>query len=112
MTSYADFYRQSIDDRDTFWAEQAKLIDWQTQPEQICDYNNPPFARWFVGGTTNLCHNAIDRHLKDRQIKPRWSPSRPKPTLSALTALPSCIWKCSAWRHPCCRWASKRAIAY
>ena len=53
MTSYADFYRQSIDDRDTFWAEQAKLIDWQTQPEQICDYNNPPFARWFVGGTTN-----------------------------------------------------------
>ena len=66
MTSYADFYRQSIDDRDTFWAEQAKLIDWQTQPEQICDYNNPPFARWFVGGTTNLCHNAIDRHLKDR----------------------------------------------
>ncbi len=66
MTSYADFYRQSIDDRDTFWAEQAKLIEWQTQPEQICDYNNPPFARWFVGGTTNLCHNAIDRHLKDR----------------------------------------------
>ena len=66
MTSYADFYRQSIDQRDTFWAEQAKLIDWQTQPEQICDYNNPPFARWFVGGTTNLCHNAIDRHLKDR----------------------------------------------
>ena len=66
MTSYADFYRQSIDQRDIFWAEQAKLIDWQTQPEQICDYNNPPFARWFVGGTTNLCHNAIDRHLKDR----------------------------------------------
>ncbi|WP_027995090.1 propionate--CoA ligase [Simplicispira psychrophila] len=66
MTSYADFYRQSIDQRDTFWAEQAKLIDWHTPPEQICDYNNPPFARWFVGGTTNLCHNAIDRHLKDR----------------------------------------------
>ena len=66
MTSYADFYRQSIDQRDTFWAEQAQLIDWQTPPEQICDYNNPPFARWFVGGTTNLCHNAIDRHLKDR----------------------------------------------
>ena len=66
MTSYADFYRQSIDQRDVFWAEQAKLIDWHTQPEQICDYNNPPFARWFVGGTTNLCHNAIDRHLTDR----------------------------------------------
>ena len=66
MTSYADFYRQSIDQRDTFWAEQAKLIEWHTPPEQICDYHNPPFARWFVGGTTNLCHNSIDRHLKDR----------------------------------------------
>ena len=66
MTAYADFYRRSIDDRDGFWAQEAQRIDWQTPPEQICDYNNPPFARWFVGGTTNLCHNAVDRHLKDR----------------------------------------------
>ncbi len=66
MTSYADFYQRSLTDRNAFWAEQAKLIDWQTQPQQICDYSNPPFAKWFVGGTTNLCHNAIDRHLKDR----------------------------------------------
>jgi propionyl-CoA synthetase len=35
-------------------------------PQQVCDYSNPPFARWFAGGTTNLCHNAVDRHLKDR----------------------------------------------
>ncbi|WP_348703767.1 AMP-binding protein, partial [Acidovorax soli] len=70
MPSYADFYRQSIDQRDTFWAEQAQLIDWQTPPRQICDYSNPPFAKWFVGGTTNLCHNAIDRHLKDRASQP------------------------------------------
>ena len=66
MTNYADFHRRSIADRDGFWAEQAKLVDWQTPPQQICDYSNPPFARWFVGGTTNLCHNAVDRHLKDR----------------------------------------------
>lgn len=66
MTSYADFYRRSIEDRDAFWAEQAKLIVWQTPPTQVCDYSQPPFARWFVGGTTNLCHNAVDRHLKDR----------------------------------------------
>ena len=70
MSSYADFYRQSIDERDTFWAEQAKLIDWHTPPEQICDYSNPPFARWFVGGTTNLCHNAVDRHLQERPNQP------------------------------------------
>ncbi len=66
MTSYADFHRRSLTERDAFWAEQAQLVDWKTQPQQICDYSNPPFAKWFVGGTTNLCHNAIDRHLKDR----------------------------------------------
>ncbi len=70
MTRYADFYRRSIDDRDAFWAEQARLIDWQTPPQTICDYSNPPFAQWFAGGTTNLCHNAVDRHLKDRADQP------------------------------------------
>ncbi|MBE2262167.1 MAG: propionate--CoA ligase [Burkholderiaceae bacterium] len=66
MTDYADFHRRSIEDRDGFWGEQAQLVDWQTPPQQVCDYSNPPFAKWFVGGTTNLCHNAVDRHLKDR----------------------------------------------
>ncbi|MCZ2405258.1 MAG: propionate--CoA ligase [Burkholderiales bacterium] len=66
MSSYAAFYRQSIDERDAFWAEQARRIDWHTPPQTICDYSNPPFARWFAGGTTNLCHNAVDRHLAAR----------------------------------------------
>ena len=64
--SYDAFHRRSIEDRDAFWAEQAQLIEWQTPPAQICDYSNPPFARWFAGGTTNLCHNAVDRHLASR----------------------------------------------
>ena len=67
---YADFYRRSIEDRDAFWAEQAKLIDWQTPPQQICDNSNPPFTRWFAGGKTNLCHNAVDRHLRERGAQP------------------------------------------
>jgi len=66
QTGYADFYRRSIDDRDAFWAEQAALIDWKTPFAQVCDYGRPPFARWFVGGSTNLCHNAVDRHLAAR----------------------------------------------
>ncbi|MBS0392707.1 MAG: propionate--CoA ligase [Proteobacteria bacterium] len=65
-TAYADFYRRSIDERDAFWAEQARLIDWHQPPQVVCDYSNPPFARWFAGGTTNLCHNAVDRHLAAR----------------------------------------------
>jgi len=66
MSDYPAFHRRSINDRGAFWAEQAKRIDWHTPPKTICDYSNPPFARWFEGGTTNLCHNAVDRHLKDR----------------------------------------------
>ena len=70
MTRYADYHRRSIEDRDAFWAEQAKLVDWKVEPKQICDYSNPPFAKWFIGGQTNLCHNALDRHAAahpDRQ---------------------------------------------
>ena len=63
MTRFADFHRRSLTDRDGFWAEQAALIDWHRPFDQVCDYSNPPFARWFVGGQTNLCHNAVDRHL-------------------------------------------------
>jgi len=64
--NYADFHRRSLEDRDAFWTEQAKAIDWHTPFTQVCDYSHPPFAKWFVGGTTNLCHNAVDRHLAAR----------------------------------------------
>jgi propionyl-CoA synthetase len=64
--SYADFYRRSIEDRDAFWTEEAQRIDWKQPFQRVCNYDNPPFARWFEGGLTNLCHNAVDRHLKDR----------------------------------------------
>jgi propionyl-CoA synthetase len=66
MTRYADFHRRSLVERDAFWSEQAALIDWHRPFDTVCDYSNPPFARWFVGGQTNLCHNAVDRHLNDR----------------------------------------------
>ncbi|MBK6906916.1 MAG: propionate--CoA ligase [Rhodocyclaceae bacterium] len=66
MGKYADFHRHSIEQRDQFWSQEAKLIDWQTPPTSVCDYSRPPFAKWFSGGTTNLCHNAIDRHAATR----------------------------------------------
>jgi propionyl-CoA synthetase len=68
--AYADFYRRSLAERDAFWLEQAGLVDWHTPPRQGCDYRDPPFARWFAGGTTNLCHNAVDRHLAARRDAP------------------------------------------
>ena len=65
-TTYADFYRQSIDQPDAFWSEQATLIDWFKPFTRVCNYDKPPFVHWYEGGQTNLCHNAVDRHLKDR----------------------------------------------
>ena len=66
MSSYRDFHRRSLADRADFWREEAALIDWQTPFDEVLDYAKPPFARWFVGGRTNLCHNAVDRHLATR----------------------------------------------
>jgi propionyl-CoA synthetase len=62
-TTLTAVHRCSIDDRAGFWAEQAGLIDWHQPFSQVLDDSRLPFARWFVGGQTNLCHNAVDRHL-------------------------------------------------
>ncbi|WP_301549856.1 propionate--CoA ligase [Caballeronia sp. NK8] len=66
MPTYREAYRRSIEEPEAFWAEQARRIHWQTPFDQVLDRSRPPFARWFVGGRTNLCHNAVDRHLASR----------------------------------------------
>ena len=66
MTTYKDFHARSLAERDAFWRGEAASIDWQTPFTSVLDYSKPPFAKWFVGGRTNLCHNAIDRHLATR----------------------------------------------
>ena len=67
---YSEFHRRTIEDPEGYWGEQAKLIDWQNPPQQILDRSRLPFTRWFVGGTTNLCHNAVDRWLATQADKP------------------------------------------
>ncbi len=69
-TTLREFHQWSITDRDGFWREQAKLIYWHKPFKQVLDYSHPPFTRWFVGGETNLCYNAIDRHLDTQADKP------------------------------------------
>jgi propionyl-CoA synthetase len=70
MTTYADFHRRSLEDRDAFWRDEARLVDWHTPFAQVLDHSRPPFAKWFVGGRTNLCHNAVDRHVPARGEQP------------------------------------------
>ncbi len=69
-SSLAEFHARSIRDPDSFWAEQAALVDWHKPFERVLDHSNPPFTRWFIGGETNLCHNAVDRHLALRRDQP------------------------------------------
>lgn len=68
--SYAAFYQESIQHPDTFWDGEAKLIDWHTPYTQVLDQSRPPFAKWYVGGETNLCYNAVDRWLPTQADKP------------------------------------------
>jgi acetyl-CoA synthetase len=61
---YETLYRQSIEDQDSFWREQARRIDWIEEPQKIANWSfNPADIRWFEDGALNLCYNCVDRHL-------------------------------------------------
>jgi propionyl-CoA synthetase len=65
MGRYQEEFRRSLAQPDQFWREAAALIDWYTEPAVVLDRSNPPFYRWFTGGTLNTCFNAVDRHVRD-----------------------------------------------
>jgi propionyl-CoA synthetase len=67
---YGELYNWSVTDPTSFWQSHAEAIHWQTPFHTVCDFSNPPFARWFVGGKTNICYNAVDRHLESRANQP------------------------------------------
>jgi propionyl-CoA synthetase len=70
MPTYKAFYERSISDPEGFWREEARRIDWHKPFDRVLDYAKPPFRSWFPGGETNLCHNAVDRHLAERAQQP------------------------------------------
>ncbi len=59
----ASLYAAADADRLAFWDSQARRLDWATPWEQVLDWSNAPFARWFTGGTLNVAHNCVDRHV-------------------------------------------------
>ena len=63
---YKTVHAQSIQDPHAFWGEEAKHIHWEKPFDTVLEYSKPPFAHWFKGGLTNLCYNAVDRHLAER----------------------------------------------
>ncbi|MGH3365246.1 MAG: AMP-binding protein, partial [Nocardioidaceae bacterium] len=60
----ADAYEQAAADRLGFWEEQADRLDWAERWDTVLDWDNPPFAKWFVGGKLNAAYNCVDRHVE------------------------------------------------
>ncbi|UCB43497.1 MAG: acetate--CoA ligase [Dehalococcoidales bacterium] len=61
-TRYDDVYRHSVVDPEDFWGRIARELHWYQKWDKVLDDSDTPFCRWFVGGRTNLCYNAVDRH--------------------------------------------------
>ncbi|GAA4363368.1 acetate--CoA ligase [Nocardioides caricicola] len=60
----AEAYDRAKADREGFWAEQAERLDWAQKWDRVLDWDDPPFAKWFVGGKLNAAYNCVDRHVE------------------------------------------------
>ena len=60
-----EVYDDAASDRLAFWAKQARRLTWTQEWDEVLDWSNPPFAKWFVGGTLNVAYNCVDRHVED-----------------------------------------------
>jgi len=58
-----DIYEVAEADPEGFWAGIAEELHWFRKWDQVLDWTNPPFAKWFVGGKLNAAYNCLDRHL-------------------------------------------------
>ncbi|MEV6235085.1 acetate--CoA ligase, partial [Saccharopolyspora shandongensis] len=57
-------YEEASADREAFWAKQAERLAWDTKWDQVLDWSNAPFSKWFVGGKLNVAYNCVDRHVE------------------------------------------------
>ncbi len=64
MEEYQKLYKQSIEDMEGFWDEQAKSLDWFKPYDKVWEKTELFPGKWFVGGKLNVSYNTIDRHVK------------------------------------------------
>ncbi|WP_433373322.1 acetate--CoA ligase [Actinoplanes sp. CA-142083] len=60
----ADAYEEAAADRLAYWMKQAERLSWAKKWDQVLDWSNPPFAKWFIGGELNVAYNCVDRHVE------------------------------------------------
>ncbi len=87
-------YQEAADDRLAFWETQARRLEWSKPWEQVLDWSNPPFAKWFVGGELNVAYNCLDRHViagNGDKIAIHWeaSPATPARSPTVICSRPS-----------------------
>ncbi|MDN5744184.1 MAG: acetate--CoA ligase [Nocardioidaceae bacterium] len=58
-------YDAASADPEGFWAEQAERLTWTKKWDRVLDWDNPPFAQWYVGGELNAAYNCVDRHVEN-----------------------------------------------
>ncbi len=63
LKKFHDIYQRSMEEPEKFWAEQASQLDWFKTWDKVLEWE-PPFAKWFVGGTLNASYICVDRHAK------------------------------------------------
>jgi acetyl-CoA synthetase len=56
-------YERAAGDPQAWWAEQAQELDWFQKWTRVLDDTDPPFYKWFTGGTLNVSYNCLDRHV-------------------------------------------------
>ena len=91
-------YEQAARDPQGWWASQADRLDWAEPYSKVLDDENPPFYKWFTGGTLNASYNCLDRHVAaglGERVALHWlgedGGERRSPTRS-------CWPTCSGWR--------------
>src|SRR3712207_142126 len=59
-----DVYDEAQRDRLAFWEQAARRLTWTQEWDRVLDWDDPPFAKWFVGGKLNVAYNCVDRHVE------------------------------------------------
>ncbi|MDX2130112.1 MAG: acetate--CoA ligase [Chloroherpetonaceae bacterium] len=62
MAEYEALYKSAEKNPEAYWAKVASGFHWFRKWNKVLEWKTP-YAKWFVGGTTNICYNALDRHL-------------------------------------------------
>src|SRR5439155_14348968 len=63
LWSDPDVYERAARDPEAFWAEQADQLDWFQRWDRVMEWD-PPWVKWFTGGTLNVSYNCLDRHVE------------------------------------------------